>query len=97
MRASVKGHYSWAIDKLRHKKGYLYKEKKIFNITFVFIFLLKKYVKSTKQKSELYKAVLYLPKEVKVSIYKNRGKCCLVNLYDMLALSKHFWTVHDET
>ena len=64
MRASVKGHYSWAIDKLRHKQGYLYKEKKIFNITFVFIFLLKKYVKSTKQKSELYKAVLYLPKEV---------------------------------
>ena len=40
------------------------KKRRFFNITFVFIFLLKKYVKSTKQKSELYKAVLYLPKEV---------------------------------
>ena len=64
VRASVKGHYSWAIDKLRHKQGYLSKEKKIFNITFFSFFLLKKYVISTKQKSELYKAVFYLPKEV---------------------------------
>ena len=43
----------------------IYIKKRRFLILHLFLFfLLKKYVKSTKQKSELYKAVLYLPKEV---------------------------------